>query len=292
MWWKMIFLIGATLLLSMAGIKVTGNSKTEYKEERIYVSLRKIGHEILSQYGDSSSRILPIEKTDDHTYFIKFENAFSFTPDSLIKIVDQIVQADQLPEKYIVEVIDRKDQMVNYSYEISDQLNTVTHCVGRIQPKGDYYVKIHFAENPTQSFSIAFIFPYLFLPLALVLLITGFKASQKKIVDAPSPTTEPEDETVIPLGDFTYSMRNQILTKGAERIELSAKEAKILSIFASHPNEILNRDDLLKEVWENEGVFVGRSLDVFVSKLRKKLHSDPRIRIVNIHGKGYKLEVQ
>ena len=289
--WKIIFLIGATLILSFVGVKVISNSKTNYEEGRILVSLRKMGHEILLQYGDSSSRILPVEKTDDYTYLIKFEKPFSFTPDSLVKIVDQYAKADHLPKKYLVEVIDRENEMVNYSYEISVASNTVDHCVGRSQPKGNYYVKIQFEENPTQNFSIAHIFPYLFLPLAIVLLITGFKGSQKKIVPSQSPTSTLEDETSIHLGDFIYSMKNQILRKGTERIELSAKEAKILSIFASHPNEILGRDDLLKEVWENEGVFVGRSLDVFVSKLRKKLQSDPNIRIVNIHGKGYKLEV-
>lgn len=288
--WKIISLIGAALLLSFAGAQVINDSKTDYKEERVLIALRKMGHDILLQYGDSSSRILPIEKRDDHTYLIKFENPFSFTPDSLVRIVDQYAQTDHLPEKYLVEVIDRTNEMVNYSYEISDALNIVIPCVGRNQPKGNYYVKIHFEGNPTQNLTIAFIFPYLFLPLAIVLLITGYKGSQKKIVS--SPLTPPlEDETIIHLGNFTYSMKNQILRKGTERIALSAKEAKILSIFASHPNEILGRDDLLKEVWENEGVFVGRSLDVFVSKLRKKLLSDPKIRIVNIHGKGYKLEV-
>ncbi|HYG36987.1 MAG TPA: winged helix-turn-helix domain-containing protein [Cytophagales bacterium] len=289
--WKIISIIGATLLLSFAGVKVISDSKTDYKEERVLVALRKMGHDILLQYGDSSSRILPIEKRDDHTYLIKFENPFSFTPDSLVRIVDQYAQTDHLPEKYLVEVIDRTNEMVNYSYEISDALNIVIPCVGRDQPKGNYYVKIHFEGNPTQNFSIAYIFPYLFLPLAIVLLITGFKGSQKKIATRQTLTPKLEDETVIHLGDFTYSMKNQILRKGTERIALSAKEAKILSIFAAHPNEILDRDDLLKEVWENEGVFVGRSLDVFVSKLRKKLQSDTKIRIVNIHGKGYKLEV-
>jgi hypothetical protein len=289
--WKIIFLIGTTLMLSFVGFKVISNSQTVDKEERMFISLRKMGHEILLQYGDSSSRILPIEKTDNHTYLIRFEKPFAFTPDSLIKIVDQYAKADHLPEKYLVEVIDRKNEMVNYSYEISAASNTVDHCVGRSQPKENYYVKIQFEENTTQNSSIANIFPFLFLPVAIVLLITGFKGSQKKAVPGQSQTPILEDETSIHLGDFIYLMKSQVLRKGTERIELSAKEAKILSIFAAHPNEILNRDDLLKEVWENEGVFVGRSLDVFVSKLRKKLQSDPKIRIVNIHGKGYKLEV-
>ncbi|RYG36157.1 MAG: winged helix family transcriptional regulator, partial [Chitinophagaceae bacterium] len=56
-------------------------------------------------------------------------------------------------------------------------------------------------------------------------------------------------------------------------------------------NETISRDTLQKEVWENEGVIVTRSLDVFVSKLRKKLEADENVKIINIHGKGYRLEV-
>lgn len=289
--WKIIFLIGATMLLSFAGIKVTSNSKTDYREGKIFVSLRKMGHEILLQYGDSSSRILPVEKTNEYTYLIKFEKPFSFTPDSLIRIVDRYAKAFRLPEKYIVEVIDKNKRLVNYSYEISGTLNTAIPCVGRNQSKGNYYVKIQFEENPTQDSTMSNIFPYLFLPFSIVLLIAAFVGAKKKSVTSESFPPTQEDETLIPLGDFSYSIKNQVLIKGSERIELSAKEAKILGIFATHVNEILDREDLLKEVWENEGVFVGRSLDVFVSKLRKKLQSDKKIRIANIHGKGYKLEI-
>ncbi|HNC32102.1 MAG TPA: winged helix-turn-helix domain-containing protein, partial [Cyclobacteriaceae bacterium] len=76
-----------------------------------------------------------------------------------------------------------------------------------------------------------------------------------------------------------------------ETIELSRKETTLLKLFAENPNELLLRDRLLKEVWENEGVITGRSLDMFVSKLRKKLRHDPSVKLINVHGKGYRLEV-
>jgi DNA-binding response OmpR family regulator len=66
----------------------------------------------------------------------------------------------------------------------------------------------------------------------------------------------------------------------------------LLYIFASAPNEIIDRNRLQKEIWEDEGIIVGRSLDVFISKLRKKLENDSTVRLVNIHGKGYKLEIR
>ena len=74
-------------------------------------------------------------------------------------------------------------------------------------------------------------------------------------------------------------------------IDLTKTETRVLHIFALSPNEAIERSRLQKEIWEDEGVIVGRSLDMFISKLRKKLEADPNIKIVVIRGKGYKLEI-
>ena len=74
--------------------------------------------------------------------------------------------------------------------------------------------------------------------------------------------------------------------------ELTFREAKLLHYFMKHPNQVLERENILSNVWEDEGVIVGRSLDVFVSRLRKILQADPALQIKNVHGVGYKLEVE
>jgi DNA-binding response OmpR family regulator len=74
-------------------------------------------------------------------------------------------------------------------------------------------------------------------------------------------------------------------------IDLTVTETRILLIFALSPNETIERSRLQKEIWEVEGVIVGRSLDMFISKLRKKLEPDSTIKIAVIRGKGYKLEI-
>jgi DNA-binding winged helix-turn-helix (wHTH) protein len=79
--------------------------------------------------------------------------------------------------------------------------------------------------------------------------------------------------------------------KSATEISLSKKECELLEIFVAHPNQIIKRDELTKKVWEDNGVFVGRSLDTYISKLRKILKDDDSIRITNVHGIGYKLEM-
>ncbi len=81
------------------------------------------------------------------------------------------------------------------------------------------------------------------------------------------------------------------LVKSATEISLSKKECELLELFVAQPNQIIKRDELTKKVWEDNGVFVGRSLDTYISKLRKILKDDDSIRITNVHGVGYKLEV-
>lgn len=95
----------------------------------------------------------------------------------------------------------------------------------------------------------------------------------------------------IQIGKYSFFNEEQYIAIDNEKIKLTTKESKLLYIFATAPNQIIDRQRLQKEVWEDEGVIVGRSLDMFISKLRKKLENDLEIRLVNIHGKGYKLEI-
>ena len=79
--------------------------------------------------------------------------------------------------------------------------------------------------------------------------------------------------------------------KDGEPITLTSKECELIDILSRNQNQVVKRDQLVKEIWEDKGVFVGRSLDAFISKIRKKLRDDHSVKIVNVHGVGYKLEV-
>jgi DNA-binding response OmpR family regulator len=96
---------------------------------------------------------------------------------------------------------------------------------------------------------------------------------------------------VLTLGSVLFDAQKRQLTINGDTVDLTGTETRLLLIFASSPNETIERSRLQKEIWEDEGVIVGRSLDVFISKLRKKLEPDPKINIVVIRSKGYKLEV-
>jgi DNA-binding response OmpR family regulator len=86
-------------------------------------------------------------------------------------------------------------------------------------------------------------------------------------------------------------VKGQRLLLGGEMTRLTDKECKVLELLHKNFGELMLRETLMQKVWIDEGVITGRSLDMFVSKLRKKLSPDPELRITNVHGKGYKLEI-
>ena len=91
------------------------------------------------------------------------------------------------------------------------------------------------------------------------------------------------------LGGFMFDTQKQTLTIGEKVTKLTTKECELLNLLCSHANEVLERNYALKTIWVDDNYFNARSMDVYITKLRKLLKDDPRIEIINIHGKGYKL---
>ena len=98
-----------------------------------------------------------------------------------------------------------------------------------------------------------------------------------------------KESTVYRIGQFTFDTQKQLLCIGDEQRKLTTKENELLALLCSHANEILQRDFALKTIWIDDNYFNARSMDVYITKLRKHLKDDPKIEIINIHGKGYKL---
>lgn len=95
----------------------------------------------------------------------------------------------------------------------------------------------------------------------------------------------------INIGNYIYDVENQILSiKKAEKT-LTKKEAQILNLLYKYKNQVITREIILKAVWGQDDYFVGRSLDVFITKLRKYFKDDPRIIISNLHGVGFKFQI-
>ncbi len=100
-----------------------------------------------------------------------------------------------------------------------------------------------------------------------------------------------EKETVYSLGKYTFDYSNQILKGPSGEKRLTKKEAEVLRLLCINKNKILRREIALKMIWGEDDYFMGRSMDVYITKLRKFLSEDPAVSITNIHRTGFMLEV-
>ena len=278
--------------IALSAGTLTVNDSQEFLEKRASLVVREIGHRLLQHAGDSISRVLPVKKIDKNTFQLEFQSQFAFVPDTLVKIVHQRLSSAQLPLDYMVNVYNCDSPEIVFGYEIRSKATDVLACMGRPQPKDCYKIQIEFTGDYKTT---AMMNPWWAMGFILIGGI-GFSLFNKRVFQKKNHvdpvTTTVEDIAFISIGKYAFYQERALLKQGEELIELSDKESKLLSIFATNQNQVIERDRLLKEVWEDEGVFVvGRSLDVFVSKLRKKLQGDEAIKITSIHGKGYKLEV-
>jgi DNA-binding response OmpR family regulator len=98
-----------------------------------------------------------------------------------------------------------------------------------------------------------------------------------------------KDVTTFNIGAFVFDSQKQVLEFDGETRKLTTKESELLKLLASNANNILERNYALKTIWEDDNYFNARSMDVYITKLRKLLKDDPNVAIINIHGKGYKL---
>jgi DNA-binding response OmpR family regulator len=106
-----------------------------------------------------------------------------------------------------------------------------------------------------------------------------------------SPSLLNREDSVVTLGQYQFDFSNLILKKNGMEKTLTQKEAEVLKLLYQNRNRVLKREEILKHVWGDDDYFMGRSMDVFISKLRKYLKEDPAVQIVNYHGIGFKLEV-
>lgn len=320
-------LVLGLLIYSILGVS-TSHAQSKREEQHILVSMRMIGHQVLLYAGDSSSRILPVEKVDNR-YRIQFESSFEFNPQELSSTIDRLVKETKIANSYIVEVERCNTEQVVYSYEIGDSMTPdLMPCSERSQPKACYVLFITLLSKynpltaiyrPTSDKSalsenkepIAFTktpkpsvvesredasppknlvnYSMIALPIGSVFAFVGLFVYLRKRKPANRPPSN--DPDTVAIGNSRFDRKNMTLSFGKETIELSSKESDLLFLLHSNENKTLEREYILKVVWGDEGDYIGRTLDVFISKLRKKLEADSRVKIINIRGIGYKFIV-
>jgi hypothetical protein len=282
------YLFGFMLLLFISAICVafsmTGSD--DFVTARREVLLRRIGDELLTQSGDSKSRVLPVKKIAENEYQITFENDLTFLPDSLVNTTQRLLAKDPLARDYVVNVLNCVNSSIAYGYAISqNKKDDIVPCRGRKQPRACYMINIKFKLAGTNTAKNGYL-----LGSLPILAFVGFIFFRSVKPRRALPGGQYND--MLTLGLVLFDAKNRKLIINGKTIDLTGTETRILLIFALSPNETIERSRLQKEIWEDEGVIVGRSLDMFISKLRKKLEFDPNINIVVIRGKGYKLEIR
>jgi hypothetical protein len=337
-------------------------SDRDLRSKQVNIIIRQIGHRLLLQAGDSTSRVLPVTEIKEGTFLLKFENKFIFNHDSLMLLSQGLLPKKQFPSGYAVTVHDCKKGDIVYGFQLNNTSADILACSGRSQPEGCYTIEFAFPDfykdieqkkadidqltesvnvdpqlvNPkleelkttaldydidrrTELKSVN-VDPQLDNPkleklktttsnyplrnmiyggmLVLVLLSVTLLIGRFGKIFKPVPVQNQTHAIIkesVPelaaLGKFLFDVKGQHLLLGSEVISLTEKECQVLELLHKNFGELIPRDRLMQKVWIDEGVITGRSLDMFISKLRKILSADPDLRITNIHGKGYRLEI-
>jgi DNA-binding response OmpR family regulator len=138
-------------------------------------------------------------------------------------------------------------------------------------------------EDKLQGFAIG-ADDYLTKPFSMEELVARIEAILKR-----SGYEGEIDSASFDIGLFTFDSDKRLLIKDGETQKLTTKESQLLKLLAKNKNEVLDRQAALRAIWGDDNYFNGRSMDVYIAKLRKMLKDDPAIEIMNIHGKGFKL---
>ena len=131
---------------------------------------------------------------------------------------------------------------------------------------------------------------YITKPFRIEELLLRINALLKR-VSAREPEPSGPAQTLFEIGDYTFDFTTQMIHYKGQNQKLSTKEAELLQLLCINKNSVLTREEALLSIWHDDNYFNGRSMDVFLSKLRKYLKEDPKVEILNVHGKGYKLLV-
>ncbi|TCI90994.1 helix-turn-helix domain-containing protein [Tenacibaculum sp. M341] len=266
------------------------NQKSDdYFSETVKVSLRQVGHELLTINNDLSTPVNPIKKLSASKYEISFINHLLIEPSQLVAIIQNNLKKANLPNQYLVEVYNCTTNEVAYSYLMKKQVEEgIIPCANRVLSKDCYYIQISFLNTDKKLNTSNNSYWLLLILIPFLIVVMRFMMNRKRI---EKPILVHDNSESIVIGAFSFYPEQNLLIKSSDEISLSKKECELLQILAENKNQTTKRELLTKKVWEDNGVVVGRSLDTYISKLRKKLKDDDTIQIKNVHGVGYKLIV-
>jgi hypothetical protein len=272
------------LTMAFATMEATTPAGGDKFSEKVNLALRQVGHQLLQIAGDHESQVPPVEVIGQGEFSLRMEHAFDY--DTLPTLLSQALLNFEIAQDYQVAIRQCGDSSIVLGYNKLAFDSGAVACKGRDSWTGCNNIVLTI-EMPSQS--VPGNQNSIISMVVLLVVLTGFGIYWRRN-KGPEAEADTGDEYTA-LGHFQYDPDNQQLLLDGTAQHLTFRENKLLNYLVNHANEVIPRDTLIAAVWGDEGVIVGRSLDVFISRLRKLLKADETVKIKSVHGVGYRLEV-
>jgi len=257
------------------------------QDQKIHLALRRTAHLLLLESKDTSSQIVPAEKLADYIWQLNFPKSFNY--DRLPTILQSSFDLHDINDQYNVAVLSCDSNELVLGYHFLDFVqNKNVPCLGRQMTVDCYTLRVTFLPAQMVT-SFGMYTPILFGFIGLILLLLLYQLWYK-----PRNRAFKQENYHFDWIHFSASkldVTNQILLCNDKKHTLTYREAKLLHLFVQNSNQVIERDYIVDNVWADEGVIVSRSVDVFVSRLRKILRDDSAIQLLSVHGIGYRMEI-
>ncbi|MDB4438772.1 winged helix-turn-helix domain-containing protein [bacterium] len=289
--WKRILGLSLIVIGSLGLLKAVterGKHSVQFEEGAHNLALRQVAHNLYLLQSDSTSRIAPVENINDSTYQVRIDKRLNY--EELPHLIKKAVDDYNLNSDYIVTIKDCVDDKIVLGFNSVPLGSTEQTCSSREHELDCSFLGVTFLAKPVKLNSNIPLFLGFLLIGSLVFLFNN----RKKVLNQTSSSSENQlqsQKESIALGNFNFDPTNQTISMRTESVSLTFRENKLLKYMCENINIVIKRDDIMANVWEEEGIIVGRSLDVFISRLRKILKDDPSIQIKSVHGVGYRLVV-
>lgn len=275
-------LIGAFFLFTHFAVESKEVAASPRESEGYNLAVREVMHALLLKQQDSTTHIPPVIALGDGKYSIRMESVLDY---SLIKAeADRVFKRHQMPLTYRLAVQNCATHELILGYLATpDSLSDTFPCEGRVEPLSCSVLIFTLGEeNMPQKSS----FPLsLAGGIGMFILAIGFVVFEKRKTIEAVFSKEGKPSTT-----SLFFREKRQLTIGTHIHQLTEQETKLLAYLYDHPNEDLARKQILGNVWESGDVMITRTLDVFISRLRKMLEADPQINIITVRGHGYRME--
>ena len=194
---------------------------------------------------------MPIQRLSNAEFQIHFEQHVSLISDSIFRIISSTTRSSPLPDNYTAEVRDCSNDEIVYSFVMSDiNSNVIVPCLGRQLPMGCYYLHINFAASNSISQQQWYLFTGIIL-LSVLFSYLYYKRNSNKSSTPDRNISSPTNS--IAIGKFKFHVDQRHLSLSGEKIDLTEKESRLLSIFALAPNQVIDREQLQKKSGKMKG---------------------------------------